>query len=179
MGRGAPGLRDSPQLDLIVTMDDATSEILSMFVVEEEGTASTFRALREVVLEHGLFCELYTDLGSHYFYTPEPGAPSKVGRAFKQLGVRHIGPIHQKPEGDRSACSARCRTVFRRNSGWLASRRLRLPTSGLRPISPSIMRALQSSPKQSSPNRKHDVRHRSRRRLSGDTMRAGAAGRGQ
>src|SRR4249919_2382680 len=59
-------------------------------------TASTFRALREVVLEHGLFCELYTDLGSHYFYTPEPGAPSKtqltqVGRALKQLGVRHIG----------------------------------------------------------------------------------------
>jgi ABC-type tungstate transport system permease subunit len=42
-----------------------------------------------VVLEHGLFCELYTDLGSHYFYTPEPGAPSKtqltqVGRALKQ-----------------------------------------------------------------------------------------------
>jgi transposase len=89
-------LEGQPQLDLIVTMDDATSEILSMFLVEEEGTASTFRALREVVLEHGLFCELYTDLGSHYFYTPEPGAPSKtqltqVGRALKQLGVRAIG----------------------------------------------------------------------------------------
>jgi len=89
-------LEGQPQLDLIVTMDDSTSEILSMFLVEEEGTASTFRALREVVLEHGLFCELYTDLGSHYFYTPEPGAPSKtqltqVGRALKQLGVRHIG----------------------------------------------------------------------------------------
>ena len=32
--------------DLIVTMDDATSEIYSAFLVEEEGTASTFRALR-------------------------------------------------------------------------------------------------------------------------------------
>lgn len=97
-------LEGQPQLDLIVTMDDATSEILSMFLVEEEGTASTFRALREVVLEHGLFCELYTDLGSHYFYTPEPGAPSKtqltqVGRALKQLGVRHIGAHSPEARG--------------------------------------------------------------------------------
>ena len=36
-------LEGQPQLDLIVTMDDATSEVLSMFLVEEEGTASTFR----------------------------------------------------------------------------------------------------------------------------------------
>ena len=33
-------------MDLIVTMDDATSEIYSMILVEEEGTASTFEALR-------------------------------------------------------------------------------------------------------------------------------------
>src|SRR4029077_3919652 len=73
-------------------------------LVEEEGTASTFRALREGVLEHGLFCELYTDLGSHYFYAPEPGAPSKtqltqVGRALKQLGVRHIGAHSPEARG--------------------------------------------------------------------------------
>lgn len=30
------------QIDLIVTLDDATSEIYSAFLVEEEGTASTF-----------------------------------------------------------------------------------------------------------------------------------------
>jgi hypothetical protein len=52
-----------PALDPIVTMDDATSEIVSLFVVAEEGTASTFRGLREVVAEHGLFCALYTDRG--------------------------------------------------------------------------------------------------------------------
>ena len=34
--------------DLIVTMDDATSEIYSAFLVEEEGTASTFQALKQV-----------------------------------------------------------------------------------------------------------------------------------
>jgi len=53
-----------PALDLIVTMDDATSEVYSMLLVEEEGTGSTFQALREVIGERGLFCALYTDRGS-------------------------------------------------------------------------------------------------------------------
>ena len=43
-----------PSIDLIVTMDDATSDIYSMILVEEEGTASTFEALREIVGERGL-----------------------------------------------------------------------------------------------------------------------------
>ena len=34
------------QWDLIVTMDDATNEHYSMFFVEEEGTASSFRGVR-------------------------------------------------------------------------------------------------------------------------------------
>ena len=51
--------------DLIVTMDDATSEIYSAFFVAEEGTISSFRGLREVIAEHGLFCSLYTDRASH------------------------------------------------------------------------------------------------------------------
>src|SRR6266545_327875 len=67
-----------PAMDLIVTMDDATSEIYSMLLVEEEGTASTFQSLGEVIGEHGLFCALYTDRGSHYFYTPKAG--EKVSR---------------------------------------------------------------------------------------------------
>src|SRR5207249_6232441 len=88
-------MENQAQLDLIVTMDDATSDVLSMFLVEGEGTASTFRSLREVISEHGLFCELYTDRGAHYFYTSEAGTVSKtqltqVGRALKQLGVRQI-----------------------------------------------------------------------------------------
>ncbi len=44
-----------------VTMDDATSEVYSAFFVAEEGTMSTFQALREVVGERGLFCSFYTD----------------------------------------------------------------------------------------------------------------------
>ena len=41
-------LEGEPALDLIVTLDDATGAIYSAFLVEEEGTDSTFRALREV-----------------------------------------------------------------------------------------------------------------------------------
>ncbi len=47
--------------DLIVTMDDATGEHYSMFFVEQEGTASSFRGVRETIEGHGLFASLYTD----------------------------------------------------------------------------------------------------------------------
>ena len=84
-----PGL--GHQLDLIATLDDATSEIYSLFLVGEEGTASTFRALEEVIAARGLFSVLYTDRGSHYFHTPKAGGkvaketPTQVGRALAQL----------------------------------------------------------------------------------------------
>ena len=74
--------------DLIVTMDDATSEVYSGFFVAEEGTMSTFRGLGEVIAENGLFCSLYADRASHYWHTPEAGGgvdkdnPTQVGRAF-------------------------------------------------------------------------------------------------
>jgi transposase len=44
--------------DLVATLDDATNALLSAFLVDEEGTASSFRGLREVVEGHGLFCAL-------------------------------------------------------------------------------------------------------------------------
>ena len=93
------------QIDLIVTMDDATSEIYSAFLVEEEGTASTFRGLMETIAGHGLFCSLYTDRGSHYFHTPKAGEPvdkgrrTQVGRALQQLGIRHIAAYSPEARG--------------------------------------------------------------------------------
>jgi hypothetical protein len=90
-------------IDLIVTMDDATSWIYSAFFVAQEGTMSSLRGLRETIETHGLFGSLYTDRGSHYFYTPVAGGPvdkktlTQVGRALKQLGIRHI-PSYT-PEG--------------------------------------------------------------------------------
>ena len=94
-----------PSMDLIVTMDDATSEVYSMILVEEEGTASTFQALRDVVAEHGLFCALYTDRGSHYFHTPEAGGKvstaqlTQVGRALAHLGIEHIAAYSPQARG--------------------------------------------------------------------------------
>lgn len=64
------------QWDVIVTLDDATSELYSAFFVEEEGTMSSFQGLREVIETRGLFSSLYTDRGSHYWYTEEAGARS-------------------------------------------------------------------------------------------------------
>jgi len=94
-----------PPMDLFVTMDDATSEIYSMLLVEEEGTASTFQALSEVIGEHGLFCALYTDRGSHYFYTPKAGEKvskvqqTQVGRALSHLGIEHIAAYSPQARG--------------------------------------------------------------------------------
>jgi hypothetical protein len=59
-GSRAAWLAGGPQLGLIVTMDDATSTIYSAFLVEEEGTASTFRGCLEVFTAHGLPSSLYT-----------------------------------------------------------------------------------------------------------------------
>ena len=47
-------LEGATPFDLIVTLDDATGTIYSAFLVEEEGAASTFRALKKVFGEHGL-----------------------------------------------------------------------------------------------------------------------------
>ena len=59
--------------DLIVTMDDATNEHYSMFFVHQEGTASNFQGVREVIEVHGLFSVFYSGRGSHYWYTPKAG----------------------------------------------------------------------------------------------------------
>ena len=98
-------LEGQPALDLIVTLDDATGAIYSAFLVEEEGTASTFRALKEVFSEHGLPMSLYTDRGAHYFHTPKAGGeidrghPTQVGRALEQLGIEHIGAYSPQARG--------------------------------------------------------------------------------
>jgi len=98
-------LTGQPPLDLIVTMDDATSEVYSMFLVEQEGTASTFRGLSETIGKAGLFSSFYTDRGSHYFFTPKTGEKvsrtqlTQVGRALQELGIRHIASYSPQGRG--------------------------------------------------------------------------------
>lgn len=105
-------LEGQPALDLVITLDDATSELLSAFLVPEETTRSSFRGLVEVALQHGLFMELYTDRGSHYFVTPAAGGKvsktqlTQVGRALKQLGIGHVAAYSPEARG-------RCERAFR------------------------------------------------------------------
>ncbi len=91
--------------DLIVTMDDASSEHYSMFFVEEEGTQSSFRGIKEVIEKHGLFGSLYTDRGSHYWHTPAAGGKvdkvnlTQFGRAMKHLGIEMIPAYSPEARG--------------------------------------------------------------------------------
>ncbi len=93
--------------DLIVTMDDATSDIYSAFFVAEEGTMSSFQGVSEAIRAKGLFCSLYADRASHYWNTPEAGGkvdkdtPTQVGRALAQLGIELI-PACSPEAGRRS-----------------------------------------------------------------------------
>lgn len=79
--------------DLVVTMDDATGKIYSMFFVAQEGTWSSMRGVREVLEAEGIFSSFYSDRGSHYWNTPRAGGkvdkenPTQFGRAMRELGV--------------------------------------------------------------------------------------------
>jgi transposase len=91
--------------DLIVTMDDATNEHYSMFFVDEEGTQSSFRGVREVIETRGLFSAFYSDRGSHYWTTPEAGGKvdkvhlTQFGRAMKHLGIDMIAAYSPEARG--------------------------------------------------------------------------------
>jgi transposase len=91
--------------DLIVTMDDATNEHYSMFFVDEEGTDSSFRGVKEIILKHGLFSSLYTDRGSHYWYTPDEGGKvsktqlTQFGCAMRHLGIEMIPAYSPEARG--------------------------------------------------------------------------------
>lgn len=91
--------------DLIVTMDDASSEIYSAFFVAEEGTWSSFQGVRETIAQRGLFCSFYSDRASHYWYTPKAGGkvdktrPTQFGRALDELGIERIAAYSPQARG--------------------------------------------------------------------------------
>jgi transposase len=91
--------------DLIVTMDDATNQHYSMFFVHEEGTASSFQGVQDVIMKRGLFSSIYTDRGSHYWFTPEEGGKvsktqlTQFGRAMQQLGIEMIPAYSPEARG--------------------------------------------------------------------------------
>lgn len=91
--------------DLIVILDDATTEIYYAQLVEEESTATVMAALRAVVERQGVFCSLYSDRGSHFWLTPKVGGKvdrqqlTQVGRAMKELGIEMIAAYSPQARG--------------------------------------------------------------------------------
>ena len=96
---------DGRWYDLLVILDDATSEIYYAQLVEDESTRTVMTALRQVVEQRGLFCALYSDRAGHFFFTPKTGGPvdqrqlTQVGRAMKDLGIQMIPAYSPQARG--------------------------------------------------------------------------------
>ena len=103
--------QDERWYDLIVILDDATSEIYYAQLVEEESTATVMAGLREVIERKGLFCALYSDRGSHFWLTPKVGARSIPIGGRKWVGDARAG------SADDSAYSPQARGRGERNFG--------------------------------------------------------------
>src|SRR5207249_2487099 len=91
--------------DLLVVMDDATSEVYYAQLVSEESTATVMIGLRAVIEQQGVFCALYSDRASHFFLTPKAGEPvdhhrlTQVGRALRELGIQMIPAYSPQARG--------------------------------------------------------------------------------
>ena len=91
--------------DLMVVLDDASSEIYYAQLVEEESTATVMAALREVVEQRGIFCSLYSDRASHFWLTPKSGERvdrqrmTQVGRALRDVGIEMIPAYSPQARG--------------------------------------------------------------------------------
>lgn len=96
---------DGRRHDLIVVMDDATSEIYYAQLVGKESTATCMDAIREVVERQGVFCSLYSDRASHFWTTPKAGEPvdkqalTQFGRALRELSIRMIAAYSPQARG--------------------------------------------------------------------------------
>ena len=97
--------QDDRYYDLLVILDDATSEIYYAQLVEEESTRTVMAGLREVIETWGLFCSLYSDRGSHFFVTRKAGERvdphrlTQVGRALRELGIQMIPAYSPQARG--------------------------------------------------------------------------------
>src|SRR5438552_6111296 len=91
--------------DLIVILDDASSEIYYAQLVEEESTVTVMAGRKEVIQRKGVCCALYSDRGSHFWLTPKVGGRvdphrlTQVGRALRELGVQMIPAYSPQARG--------------------------------------------------------------------------------
>lgn len=91
--------------DLVVTMDDATSEHLAMRFVAQEGTASSMAGIKAVLQTKGIPSSFYSDRGAHYWSTPKAGGKvdkvnlTQFGKAMSRLGIEMIAAYSPQARG--------------------------------------------------------------------------------
>ena len=126
--------QDERRHDLIVILDDATSEIYYAQLAPEESTVTVMAGLRAVIERKGVFCRLI-DRGAHFWYTPKTGGkvdyqrPTQVGRAMKELGVKMIPSYSPQARGRRNATSPPGRDGCPRSCDCTGSEPWKRPTS--------------------------------------------------
>jgi transposase len=97
--------QDERWYDLLVILDDASSEIYYAQLVEEESSTTVLAGLQEVIARKGIFCALYSDRGSHFWLTPKAGEAvdhsrlTQVGRALRELGIQMIPAYSPQARG--------------------------------------------------------------------------------
>ena len=97
--------QDGRWYDLLVILDDATSEIYYAQLVEDESTRTVMTGLRWVIEQRGWFASLYSDRAGHFFQTPKAGGPidpralTQIGRALQELRIRMIPAYSPQARG--------------------------------------------------------------------------------
>lgn len=90
---------------LLLVIDDATSRVLSGWLVDAESTKNCLLVMREVVEKYGIPSQLYTDRGSVYWHTPKAGGrvdrehPTHFAQVMDRLGVEMIAAYSPQARG--------------------------------------------------------------------------------
>lgn len=96
---------DHPNCDLLVMLDDATSEVYAAEFVAQEGTLSCMGVIRETIEKQGVFCSLYVDRAMHFVITTKAGSKpdrtrkSQIERALDRLGTELIAAYSPQARG--------------------------------------------------------------------------------
>ena len=127
-------LNDDRWYDLIVILDDATSEIYYAQLVEEESTRTVMAGLREVIETQGSVLCLVQRPGEPLFRDAEGGreggqAPADAGGAGDEGagGADDSRRTRRRRGAGRNGASGPGKGGCRRNCGWQGSRQWRTP----------------------------------------------------
>jgi transposase len=112
--------QDERGYDLIVILDDASSEIYYAQLVEEESPVTVMAGLREVIERKGVFCALYKRSGQPFLAHTEGGGQS--GSASADAGGTGFARVGDRDDPGLLAASAGAqRAQLRHLAGTIAA----------------------------------------------------------